>query len=93
MTLIDTPAKLAGVLREWLLQYPEKVLFGDDAAAFGPDSGLARRVDWHDYGTAGARDRAVGNGQERRGEARSGRRDGDDGDAHQQRETVQLPMK
>jgi predicted TIM-barrel fold metal-dependent hydrolase len=39
MTLIYTPAKLAGVLREWLLQYPEKVLFGTDAAAFGPDSG------------------------------------------------------
>ena len=39
MTLIYTPATLAGVLREWLLQYPEKVLFGTDAAAFGPDSG------------------------------------------------------
>jgi hypothetical protein len=39
MTLIYTPAKLAAVLREWLLQFPEKVLFGTDAAAFGPDSG------------------------------------------------------
>jgi uncharacterized protein len=39
MTLIYTPAKLASVLREWLLQFPEKVLFGTDAAAFGPDAG------------------------------------------------------
>jgi predicted TIM-barrel fold metal-dependent hydrolase len=39
MALIYTPAKLAEVLREWLLQYPEKVLFGTDAAAFGPDAG------------------------------------------------------
>jgi uncharacterized protein len=39
MTLIYTPAKLAAVLREWLIQFPEKVLFGTDAAAFGPDSG------------------------------------------------------
>jgi hypothetical protein len=39
MTLIYTPAKLADVLRDWLLQYPEKVLFGTDAAAFGPDTG------------------------------------------------------
>jgi predicted TIM-barrel fold metal-dependent hydrolase len=39
MTLIYTPAKLAGVLRDWLLLFPEKVLFGTDAAAFGPDAG------------------------------------------------------
>jgi predicted TIM-barrel fold metal-dependent hydrolase len=39
MTLLYTPAKLAEVLREWLTQYPEKVLFGSDAAAFGPDMG------------------------------------------------------
>jgi len=39
MTLIYTPAKLAGVLRDWLTQYPEKVLFGSDASAFGPDAG------------------------------------------------------
>lgn len=39
MTLIYTPVKLADVLREWLLQYPEKVLFGTDAATFGPDTG------------------------------------------------------
>jgi len=39
MTAIYTPAKLAAVLRDWLLQYPEKVLFGTDAAAFGPDLG------------------------------------------------------
>jgi uncharacterized protein len=39
MTLLYTPPKLARVLRDWLTQYPEKVLFGSDAAAFGPDTG------------------------------------------------------
>jgi uncharacterized protein len=39
MTLLYTPRKLADVLRDWLTQYPEKVLFGSDAAAFGPDVG------------------------------------------------------
>ena len=39
LTLIYTPATLAGTLRNWLLQYPEKVLFGSDASAFGPDAG------------------------------------------------------
>jgi predicted TIM-barrel fold metal-dependent hydrolase len=39
MTLLYTPPKLARVLREWLTQYPEKVLFGSDASAFGPDMG------------------------------------------------------
>jgi hypothetical protein len=39
MTLAYTPARLAAVLRGWLTQYPEKVLFGSDASAFGPDMG------------------------------------------------------
>jgi hypothetical protein len=39
MTLAYTPAKLAEVLRGWLTQYPEKVLFGSDASSFGPDLG------------------------------------------------------
>ena len=39
LTLIYTPAALAGTLRNWLLQYPEKVLYGSDASAFGPDAG------------------------------------------------------
>jgi predicted TIM-barrel fold metal-dependent hydrolase len=39
MTLLYTPSTVAGVVRSWLLQYPEKVLFGSDAAAFGPDTG------------------------------------------------------
>jgi len=37
LPLLYTPAKLGSVLRDWLLQYPEKVLFGTDAAGFGPD--------------------------------------------------------
>jgi predicted TIM-barrel fold metal-dependent hydrolase len=39
MALIDPPSKLARVLEDWLIQFPEKVLFGTDAAAFGPDIG------------------------------------------------------
>jgi len=39
MTLLYTPRMLADVLREWLSQYPEKVLYGSDAAAYGPDMG------------------------------------------------------
>ena len=32
-------AMVAGILRGWLTQYPEKVLFGTDAFSSGPDSG------------------------------------------------------
>jgi uncharacterized protein len=39
MTLLYTPPNLAEVLKDWLTQYPEKVLFGSDAAALGPDTG------------------------------------------------------
>jgi predicted TIM-barrel fold metal-dependent hydrolase len=39
MTLIYSPATLAGVLRPWLEQFPAKVLFGTDAFAGGPDAG------------------------------------------------------
>ena len=39
MTLAYAPASLGDVLRDWLTQYPEKVLFGSDASAFGPDMG------------------------------------------------------
>jgi predicted TIM-barrel fold metal-dependent hydrolase len=39
MVLIYSPGTLARVLRGWLEQYPEKVLFGTDAAAFGPGMG------------------------------------------------------
>jgi predicted TIM-barrel fold metal-dependent hydrolase len=34
-----TAATLAGILRQWLTQYPEKVLFGTDAFASSPDAG------------------------------------------------------
>jgi len=39
MSLAYPPERLAGVLRAWLTQFPEKVLFGSDASAFGPDLG------------------------------------------------------
>jgi hypothetical protein len=39
MVLIDSPAMLGRVLEGWLVQSPEKVLFGTDASAFGPDMG------------------------------------------------------
>ena len=38
-TIIYPPAMLAAILREWLAQYPEKVLFGTDAFPAGPDAG------------------------------------------------------
>ncbi|HEV8377053.1 MAG TPA: amidohydrolase family protein [Candidatus Polarisedimenticolia bacterium] len=56
MALIYSPATLAGVLREWLLLHPEKVLFGTDAFATGPDSGW-ELASW--LGTISAR-RALG---------------------------------
>jgi uncharacterized protein len=39
MSLLYSRNALANVLREWLSQYPEKVLFGTDASGFGPDQG------------------------------------------------------
>jgi hypothetical protein len=39
MSLAYPPARLAEVLRGWLAQFPEKVLFGSDASAMGPDMG------------------------------------------------------
>jgi uncharacterized protein len=39
LVLVDPPATLAPVLRGWLTQYPEKVLFGTDAASYGPGIG------------------------------------------------------
>ncbi|HMA02511.1 MAG: amidohydrolase family protein, partial [Gemmatimonas sp.] len=39
MTLAYTPAKLAEILRAWLTQFPEKVMYGSDAFGLGPDQG------------------------------------------------------
>jgi hypothetical protein len=39
MALLYPPARLAEILREWLGQFPGKVLFGTDAVALGPDLG------------------------------------------------------
>jgi predicted TIM-barrel fold metal-dependent hydrolase len=39
MTLAYAPSTVAAVLRGWLTQYPEKVLFGSDATGLGPDMG------------------------------------------------------
>jgi predicted TIM-barrel fold metal-dependent hydrolase len=39
LTQLWTPNQLANVLREYLSQFPEKVLFGSDAVSFGPGMG------------------------------------------------------
>jgi hypothetical protein len=39
MSVVYSPTMLAGILRGWLTQFPEKVLFGTDAFAGGPDAG------------------------------------------------------
>jgi hypothetical protein len=39
LALIYPVGKLARVLEDWLGELPEKVLFGTDAASYGPDSG------------------------------------------------------
>ncbi len=39
LTRLWTSAYLANVLKDWLSQYPEKVLFGTDAASVGPGLG------------------------------------------------------
>jgi hypothetical protein len=39
MSIAYSPAMLADILRSWLTQSPERVLFGTDAFAGGPDAG------------------------------------------------------
>lgn len=39
LTQLWTPDQLAVVLKDWLSQFPEKVLFGTDAFSFGPGIG------------------------------------------------------
>jgi hypothetical protein len=39
LTQLWTPDQLAVVLRDWLSQFPEKILFGTDAVSFGPALG------------------------------------------------------
>jgi hypothetical protein len=39
LTLVWTPEQLAVVLKDWLSQFPEKVIFGSDASSFGPGLG------------------------------------------------------
>jgi hypothetical protein len=39
MTQLWTPDQLAEVLKDWLSQFPEKILFGTDADGFGPGLG------------------------------------------------------
>ena len=39
MQQVYPASRVAGILRDWLALYPEKVLFGTDAFAMGPDTG------------------------------------------------------
>jgi len=39
LTLIWTPDQLAVILKDWLSQFPEKIIYGSDASAFGPGLG------------------------------------------------------
>ena len=39
MVLVVEPARLAQVLRQWLAEWPEKILFGSDAFDGGPEQG------------------------------------------------------
>ena len=39
LTFLWSPNQLANVLVDWLSQFPEKVIFGTDAASFGPGLG------------------------------------------------------
>lgn len=56
ISLFVEPAELAPVLRQWLGEWPEKVLFGTDAFDGGPEQGWAEAA-W--LGTTSAR-RALG---------------------------------
>jgi hypothetical protein len=39
MAFLYPPDRVAEILRHWLVQFPDRVLFGSDAAAMGPDMG------------------------------------------------------
>ncbi len=82
------------MLRDWLTQFPEKVLFGSDAAALGPDMG------WEVAAWIGTAERQSGTGlaltdMMRNGEVtpRAGRGHRDDGDAHERRGLYKLGLK
>ena len=51
MVLVLEPTQLAGVLRQWLAEWPEKVLYGSDAFDGGPDQGW-EEVAWMGATTA-----------------------------------------
>lgn len=51
MDIILSPAQLAGVLRQWLGEWPDKVLFGTDAFDGGPEQGW-EQVAWVGSNTA-----------------------------------------
>ncbi len=52
MDILLSPTQLAGVLRQWLAEWPDKVLFGSDAFDGGPEQGW-EQVAW--VGTTTAR--------------------------------------
>ena len=70
MTLTYTPAQLARVLRDWLTQFPEKVLYGSDAVAAGPDMGWELSA-WTASKTATGRARHCAHRHDRRRRDRS----------------------
>jgi predicted TIM-barrel fold metal-dependent hydrolase len=51
MVLVLEPSQLAGALRQWLAEWPEKVLYGSDAFDGGPDQGW-EEVAWMGATTA-----------------------------------------
>ena len=51
MSILLPPAQLASVLRQWLTQWPDKVLFGTDAFDGGPEQGW-EQVAWVGSNTA-----------------------------------------
>ncbi len=91
MSQVYSAEMLADILRAWLTQYPEKVLFGTDAFANGPDAGWELSA-WLATSTARralaiALTAMITDGEITQAHARPDR---DDGLAHECREPLQI---